>query len=368
MSGGFSNSARKPRSRRQPAEVAAGIGDDGECRARRGGGPRTRQVAAGLDRGPRLRGGDEQRAVGRAARRPTRATAAGSVVSRTRQVEGAGGPGRRAGQHLGEQARAAHAHDDARGRCRRRRAPRRGRSTSLEAGRPCRPATSSQPSRSATSVGSSCQSVWSPRPDRGAPRRGRRGRRGRPRPAPAAIRGGRACRRGSRRHLLPAIGTDRPSRPTAVDRSRQRARTARRRPATPMASSADVVGVGEAREQRPRRGRAPGRRRGRAGAWKKRGVARPRRSAGRRRSRPAAVGAKYRPTSEPTPRHHGGHARGRRRPGRRRPASVAARRAERVVGGVVEQVEDGEAGGGGERVPRQRAGLVHGAERRERAP
>ena len=73
---------------------------------------------------------------------------------------------------------------------------------------------------------------------------------------------------------------------------------------------------------------------------------------------------KYRPTSGPTTRHpHRGSPALGDTPVSQPPAP--ARLGERRVGVVVEQLEHGEPGGGGERVPRQRARLVHGPVRRE---
>ena len=92
----------------------------------------------------------------------TRATAAGWVVSSTSRSRRSGRRAEGAGEHLGEQRRAAHAeHDD----------PLEpvlaaGVGELEQAGHLVRASSrwqSSQPSRSATSVGSSCQSVWSRR-------------------------------------------------------------------------------------------------------------------------------------------------------------------------------------------------------------
>ena len=112
MSGRFSNTSAKPRSRGQVAELRARVGDDGEAAGAGGPLPGPLEVAAGLDRGARLR----RRRGAACARAGTsaaiRAMAAGSVVSSTcrRGRPGAGAEG--AGEHLGEQARAAHAHHD----------------------------------------------------------------------------------------------------------------------------------------------------------------------------------------------------------------------------------------------------------------
>ena len=92
-------------------------------------------------------------------------------------------------------------------------------------------------------------------------------------------------------------------------------RVARR--AAPI-SSIDVVGVGQAGEQRPRRRRARGRRRGRAGRGRRRRSAPSSVRCARRRSRPGASAPKYRPTSGADLRHDGGDA------GRRRSAPAQA--------------------------------------------
>ena len=98
-----------------------------------------------------------------------------------------------------------------------------------------------------------------------------------------------------------------------------------------------------------------------------RGVERPRRWSWPCRSRRRASSPKRRPTSGPTTgtRDRAGR---RRRSASAGPAAEAGGPAgEQLVGLGVEQVERGQAGGGRQRVPGQRAGLVHGPERRQHA-
>ena len=150
MSGRFSNTSAKPRSRASVAELRARVGDDGEPAGAVGPLPGPLEVAARLDRGARLRRREVQRARRVGTSRPIRAMAAGSVVSSTWRRGRPGAGSQRAGQHLGEEARAAHAHHEHVRRCpstsashalgeRRagRRAPRRPPGSS-PAGRPAR--------------------------------------------------------------------------------------------------------------------------------------------------------------------------------------------------------------------------------------
>ena len=99
----------------------------------------------------------------------------------------------------------------------------------------------------------------------------------------------------------------------------------------------DGVVVGQAGEERPRRRRAPGPRPREHGVEEARRRP-PRRSCGRRRSRPAGVALKCRPTSVPTTGHRAGDARRRRArraspaASRRGPARPARRRRRRRAG------------------------------------
>ena len=95
----------------------------------------------------------------------TRGSAAGSVVSSTRELRDGRAAAERAGQHLGEQARAAHAHAARRARAVGHVAGRSDSASEVTVSSHLVGRRASQPSRSATSVGSSCQSVWSPAAD-----------------------------------------------------------------------------------------------------------------------------------------------------------------------------------------------------------
>ena len=110
MSGRFSNTSAKPRSPRQLAELGPGVGD------RRRSGRRRRPAAQAHSRWLRVSivepDFDDARCSVRSGGHasPMRAIAAGSVVSSTCELRAAGRRLEGAGEHLGEQARAAHAH------------------------------------------------------------------------------------------------------------------------------------------------------------------------------------------------------------------------------------------------------------------
>ena len=293
-------------------------------------------MAAGLDRGPRLGGGHEQRAVGRSSR-PARATAAGSVVSRTVRSGAPGGAGRRAGHDLGEQAGAAHArheHVVDRG------GERRGAGGDVvEAGghvghdgQPAEPVGDLGRDRHATACGRP------PRP--GAPRPGRRARRGRP---PSGCPSDPRRSGVSSRITSPLATSDRHGPHRRGHRTRRPEPLARRGAGTAAACTAAATSASTSSvwarpgEQHLVGARARGRRRGRAGRGR----------AGRRRPRrwPGAVVVGRRPPARstgrraPTPATRTAGTPAASRPDRRCPASVAAWRGQRVVGGVVEQVE-----------------------------
>ena len=260
---------------------------------------------------------------------PTRAMRPGCVVSSTCSW---GRPGRRregAGQHLGEQARAAHAHEQHVVDARRRSVSTRSRS-GVEDAAHTSPTTGIQPRRSAISVGSSCQSVWSPSNRRRTALGRRRAR------SPVL---GDGLRIGT--VMRPPAAASRAAAPIAVDH---------------------LVGVGQAREQHLVGAGGEGHAAVEHGV-EEGGVARRVGPLRATRSRPGASAPKNRPTSDATCGHDRRDAGGRRTRRAGPPARRSAVRGERGVGARVEQVEGGEPGGGGERVPRQRAGLVHGTER-----
>src|SRR2546430_15800128 len=98
----------EPALARERLELGAGIGDRHEpLPALAGRGPEIVQVAARLNRGPRLRGGDEERALQVEA---LRRVPDGSRMRRVQDVEGARVEGLR--QHVRREARAAHPEQD----------------------------------------------------------------------------------------------------------------------------------------------------------------------------------------------------------------------------------------------------------------
>ena len=268
MSGRFSNTSAKPRSRARAAELRAGVGDHGEPASALGPLPCPLEVAARLDGGAGLRRREVQRGGGIALEAEPRD---GGRVGGVEHVEPRAAAVRAAACGPAPRGTGSSRPCPSRGRAR---CPRRARRTAWRA--PGRSACTSaitgiHPRRSASSVGSSRQRVWSPaksRRDRvaleqlldGRRRRRRRSRSSVREPCPPSVDGTVASRSSGRRQTTAASWAHAASE-LARRWRRRRSRRRRRR-------------CGRGRGTSPRRRRGRGRRRGRAGRGRTRRSAR----------------------------------------------------------------------------------------------